>query len=43
MEGWDGTFENTESPQDVYVWRLEFFPELEDESREIMGHLTLLR
>jgi gliding motility-associated-like protein len=39
--GWDGTRNGTESPVDVYVWKL--IVERDGDARNFVGHVTLVR
>ena len=41
-EGWDGKFENKLCPNDVYIWKVNYITDREEE-KELTGHVTLLR
>jgi gliding motility-associated-like protein len=41
--GWDGTFKNQMSQQDVYVWRVKARSILTGEEKLYFGHVTLLK
>lgn len=40
-EGWDGTRNGTESPVDVYVWKV--IVERDGDARDFVGHVSLVR
>ena len=39
---WDGTYNGSKSPDDVYVWKIKY-KDLNGIDYELMGHVTLLR
>jgi large repetitive protein len=41
--GWDGTHNNQKSKEDVYVWKIKGRIKNSGDSREMRGHITLLR
>ncbi|MBI3519670.1 MAG: PKD domain-containing protein [Bacteroidetes bacterium] len=41
--GWDGTYKNAKSPQDVYIWKCEFKNTVSKEYESHVGHVTLIR
>ncbi|MCB9189031.1 MAG: gliding motility-associated C-terminal domain-containing protein [Flavobacteriales bacterium] len=41
-QGWDGTYKNVMSQEDVYVWKLKVDDQL-GETHEYIGHVTLLK
>ena len=41
--GWDGTYKNAKSPQDVYVWKCEFKNSVTELYESHVGHVTLIR
>lgn len=44
LEGWDGTFNNGDAPQGVYVWRVTYTTDITPgRTLEKIGHVTLLR
>ncbi len=42
MQGWNGTYEESESPQDVYVW-LILYDDLNKQQKSLRGIVTLIR
>lgn len=42
-EGWDGTYNGNQSPDGVYVWKMNFAIKGEVVIQEMFGHVTLLR
>jgi gliding motility-associated-like protein len=42
-EGWDGTYKGMNSPDGVYVWKIEYAIKGEVIIKEMYGHVTLLR
>ncbi|CAG5085921.1 PKD domain-containing protein [Parvicella tangerina] len=41
-DGWDGTYKNVMSQEDVYVWKLKVEDQV-GESHEYIGHVTLIK
>ena len=41
-QGWDGTYKNVMSQQDVYVWKLKVDDQL-GKGHEYIGHVTLIK
>jgi gliding motility-associated-like protein len=41
--GWDGTHKSKQAKQDVYVWKLKTRDKYNEEKKEYIGHVNLLR
>lgn len=41
--GWNGTYMGSESPNDVYVWKIEFRNIVTEDEEYHVGHVTLVR
>ena len=41
--GWDGTYNNEQSPNGVYIWQLEIAARVNEERKIYNGHVNLLR
>jgi gliding motility-associated-like protein len=41
--GWDGTHNGIKSKEDVYVWKIKVRKELNQDKKEFIGHVNLLR
>lgn len=42
-QGWDGTFKGQNAKSDVYVWKIKVKAAANNEKKEFVGHVTLLR
>ncbi len=42
-EGWDGTFGNEMCQTDTYIWKIEFSDVKNDDRKQIVGHVNLLK
>jgi len=43
LDRWDGTYNGTISPQDVYVWKVEAVDKYTSEPISLTGHVTLVK
>jgi gliding motility-associated-like protein len=41
--GWDGTHKNVKSKEDTYVWKLKVKKRINEDKKEYVGHVNLLR